>query len=198
MNNENGKPNAKIGALKRAQKAAPLIAERYPKIADDYMSGSGYSDIVEMYHLDGEFGLTNKVAESAVSFALKMLMPEDELRTYAADHVQSGCKRAGEKTYSERKGAFGLNKKQLEKRARHSARERGFRYYTYSERTYLKELLEDPYYRHKSGSYKGRPDYKRIASAMRERFREKISLGALRIFGYRMMKREKSSIEPSV
>jgi len=109
---------SRILAIGLAKKTGRRIAADYPEIARDYRSGLTQEEIVEKYQLSQRYGLTSNVAVSAVSNALKDLIPEEELDVLSSAHSRIGSIHRANLTYERGTGIFSQTTEDMRRNGR--------------------------------------------------------------------------------
>jgi hypothetical protein len=97
-----------IGAIRLSVETGREIARDYPGIAADYMAGMFLGEIAEHYGFMSRYGVTERIAANAVQYALRELIPEDELRELGAAHVSASSRDNGLRSLADGTGVFSL------------------------------------------------------------------------------------------
>ncbi len=103
-----------VAIIRRAESLSQQIIEEIPEIADDYRGGVNQREIAEKYKLDQEEGMA--VARTAISLALKKLIPNKRERRKLKDQIQ---KRAGYEVLEDKIGIHKFTREQRNKLALH-------------------------------------------------------------------------------
>ncbi len=94
---------SQITAFRKAQALGRILAEEHPEITADYESGCTHFQIAKKY-TPQEIRRSRKVATSAVGYALRELLPEEECQVIARDHKLRGSRAVGRDTLRKKKG----------------------------------------------------------------------------------------------
>ena len=103
---------AQAAAVKWRIEVGEKIAREYPQIAASYRAGRYQSDIAVEYGFEGKYNLNSeKMAEDAVGYALKMLIPKDEMQRLGAEHKLEAQKESGLEAKKRGDGIFAMSKR---------------------------------------------------------------------------------------
>jgi hypothetical protein len=105
-----------VAAIKWRRETGEKIARDYPQIAENFRSGWYQVDIAIEYGFAERYGLSSeKIAEDAVGYALKLLMPEKERRRVSIGHQRTAQKESGLKAKKRGDGVFAMTKEEHRK-----------------------------------------------------------------------------------
>ena len=68
-----------ISAMQFAKRISKKIIKDFPEVAESYMQGKLYREVIEEYDLENHYGLTFGVARRALEFALHELIDRDDI-----------------------------------------------------------------------------------------------------------------------
>lgn len=201
-------PLPQIAALAQSQRLGITLAEDHPEIASFYKQGSTTLQLARQY-LPDHVAMSKDVAMNAVRYALKQLLPSDELRLLAKVHQRERGITAG--TFTLQNGT-GIHAQSLEERmaAAKSGYQQGLGQcsetvlsyarlkgllargqipYSDEEKSVLVQLANDPSYQYPLDSkHKGKPAYNLIRAELWRRFGVSRTPSALRVAYSRLTK----------
>ncbi len=202
-------PLPQIAALAKSQRLGTALAEEHPEIVGFYKQGNTALELAGRY-LPNHVRKSKRVAMSAVRYALKKLLPPDELHHLGKTHMQERGIAAGTSTLQ---NGTGIHAQSLEERMaaaksgyRHGLGQcsetvlsyarlkglltRGYIPYSDEEKSALVQLVNHPQYQHPSDSrMKGKPAYALIQAELLQRFGVLRTSLALRTAYRRLAKR---------
>lgn len=159
-----------VAAIRHVELLGSRLAEEQPELLSELARSVElrYLDIAESL-IPEELERSPGIAEKAVGFAVRQLLPADELQelTHARRSLRLEKLMAamGDVAFVEHQKS--ANRKSWENRERPDVGAmlagRGRTPWSESEKEVLKALLSDPVYQHQTGSQKGKPDYELIA-----------------------------------
>lgn len=210
-------------AVKWRMEVGEKIAREYPQVAENFRSGWYQNDIAKEYGFMEKYMLNSeKMAEDAVGYALKLLMPPGELRRISTEHQRAAQKESGLQAKEHGTGVHSLSKKENSKYAKEGAekimreklgifkpgykrgasenqiRSRGLIPWTDEQRQYFAELCSNPEYRKHdfknqyTKSGTGAPDYQKIAKEIERKFGVRRNPRYLPPYFYRMKKKSET------
>jgi hypothetical protein len=176
-----------IRAIAFAKDVGKLIAENHPLIADDYKNGKTQEEIVSNYDLVRENNITEKIAITAVRYALNELLQKKELQRLEYEHqqkggietvVNGGAKKGGQSSYEQHVGVHALSHQEKVSAGREGGLKggcegvlaKGLTPWLPEEKECFLDLCTNPSYLYGSGLHLGQPNYNQIADELEDKF----------------------------